>query len=297
MMASTITDLQNGFRKGNLCIRLIYITVSCFLIGAVAEVLMTLFNQSLQPLFRLLELPASPARLLMQPWSVVTYLFMHGDVLHLLFNMMWLYWFGNLFLQCYSTNHLRGLYLLGGLGAALSYLLAYNLLPYFQPMADGSYLIGASGAVLAVVVAVAYRMPDYRVQLLLIGTMRLRYVALMALVFDLLFITSSNGGGHIAHLGGAATGLLWAWALGKGTDLTRGIHTLINSIESLFSRKPRQPKMKIRYGGKHSSDYDYNARKKADDEAINQILDKLKKSGYESLTTEEKQRLFNASRR
>ena len=138
---------------------------------------------------------------------------------------------------------------------------------------------------------------DYRVQLLLIGTMRLRYVALMALVFDLLFITSSNGGGHIAHLGGAATGLLWAWALGKGTDLTRGIHTLINSIESLFSRKPRQPKMKIRYGGKHSSDYDYNARKKADDEAINQILDKLKKSGYESLTTEEKQRLFNASRR
>lgn len=297
MMASTITDLQNGFRRGNLCIQLIYITVGCFLIGAVAEVLVMLFNQSLQPLFRLLELPASPARLLTQPWSIVTYLFMHGGVLHLLFNMMWLYWFGNLFLQYYSTNHLRGLYLLGGVGAALSYLLAYNLLPYFQPMAEGSYLIGASGAVLAVVVAVAYRMPDYRVQLLLIGTMRLRYLALAALAFDLLFITSSNGGGHIAHLGGAATGLLWAWALSKGTDLTRGINSALNSIGSLFRRKARQPKMKVKYGGKHASDYEYNARKMADDEAINQILDKLKKSGYESLTTEEKQRLFNASRR
>lgn len=297
MMASTITDLQNGFRRGNLCIQLIYITVGCFLIGAVAEVLVMLFNQSLQPLFRLLELPASPARLLTQPWSIVTYLFMHGGVLHLLFNMMWLYWFGNLFLQYYSTNHLRGLYLLGGVGAALSYLLAYNLLPYFQPMAEGSYLIGASGAVLAVVVAVAYRIPDYRVQLLLIGTMRLRYLALAALAFDLLFITSSNGGGHIAHLGGAATGLLWAWALSKGTDLTRGINSALNSIGSLFRRKSRQPKMKVKYGGKHASDYEYNARKMADDEAINQILDKLKKSGYESLTTEEKQRLFNASRR
>ena len=296
-MASTITDLKSGFRRGNLCIRLIYITVGCFLVGAVAEVCMMLFNQSLLPLFRLLELPASPERLLRQPWSLVTYLFMHGGVLHLLFNMMWLYWFGNLFLQCYSTLHLRGLYLLGGLGAALSYLLAFNLLPYFQPMMSGSYLLGASGAVLAVVVAVAYRMPDYRVQLLLLGNIRLRYLALITLALDLLFITSSNGGGHIAHLGGAATGLLWAWALSKGTDLTRGINALLSGIESLFTPKPRKPKMKVSYGGKHNSDYDYNARKKADDEAINEILDKLKKSGYESLTTEEKQRLFNASRR
>lgn len=297
MMASTITDLKSGFLRGNLCIQLIYITVGCFFVGAVAEVCAMLFNQSLQPLFHLLELPASPAQLLTQPWSVVTYLFMHGGVVHLLFNMLWLYWFGNLFLQCYSIHHLRGLYLLGGLGAALSYLLAYNLLPYFQPMANNSYLLGASGAVLAVVIAVAYRMPDYRVQLFLIGSLRLRYLALITLAFDLLFITSSNGGGHIAHLGGAATGLLWAWALGKGTDLTRGINSLLNSIGAIFSPKPRKPKIKVTHGGKHASDYEYNARKKADDDAINRILDKLKKSGYDSLTTEEKQRLFNASRR
>lgn len=295
-MASTIDELKNRFRRGNLCIRLIYITVALFVVCQVAEVCMTLFNQSIQPLFRWLELPASLERLMWQPWSLVTYLFMHGGVIHLLFNMLWLHWFGNLFLKNFSTNHFRGLYLLGGLGAALSYLVAFNCFPYFQPMVPYSYMLGASGAVLAIVAAVAYRLPNMRVQLLLIGTVRLSTLAIITVVMDLLFVTSSNGGGHIAHLGGAATGLIWAWALTKGTDLTRGINALLTAIERLFSPKPRQPKMKVTYGGKHGSDYDYNARKKSEDEAINQILDKLKKSGYESLTTEEKQRLFSASR-
>lgn len=296
-MASTITDLKNGYLRGNLCIRLIYITVGIFVVCQLAEVCMRLFNLSLASFFTLLEMPASPWRLATQPWAAVTYLFLHGSLLHLAFNMLWLYWFGNLFIQCYSSNHFRGLYLLGGLGAAMAYLAAFNLFPYFQPWIEGSYMLGASGAVLAIVAAVAYRLPDYRIQLLLLGSIRLKYLALIAVGMDLLLVTSSNGGGHIAHLGGALTGLLFAWALSKGTDLTRWINLLINGLCTLFQPRAKKPKFKVTHGGKRGSDYDYNARKKAENEDIDRILDKLKKSGYASLSTEEKQRLFDASRR
>ena len=114
---------------------------------------------------------------------------------------------------------------------------------------------------------------------------------------DLLFITSSNAGGHIAHLGGALAGLWFAAGLSKGTDITSWINKLLDTIVSLFSPKPRKPKMKVHYGTNRQKDYDYNARKKAQSEEIDRILDKLKKSGYESLTTDEKKSLFDASKR
>lgn len=297
-MASTlINDLKGGYQRGNLCMRIIYINVAVFIVCQLAEVIMRLFNQSLLPLFNLFEVPASIATLLMQPWALITYMFMHGGVLHLLFNMLWLYSFGNLFLQAYSSNHFRGLYLLGGLGAALTYIAAYNIFPYFEGWVDHSYMLGASGAVLAIVTATAYRMPHFRVQLFLLGEMQLKYLAWIAVGIDLLLITSDNAGGHIAHIGGACTGLFFAWSLEKGRDLTRWILWIIGSIESLFSPRKRKPKMRIIHGGKHESDYAYNARKREDEEEIDRILDKLKKSGYENLTTEEKRKLFDASRR
>ena len=224
-------------------------------------------------------------------------MFMHAGFMHILFNMLWLYWFGALFLNFFSAKHLRGVYILGGICGGLLYIAAYHIFPYFHPMINYSFMLGASASVLAIVAATAYREPNYPIHLFLFGTIRLKYLALIVIGTDLLFITSSNAGGHIAHLGGALAGLWFAASLSKGSDLTSCINKCLDALVSIVSFKPRKPKMKVHYGTSKQKDYDYNARKKAQSDEIDRILDKLKKSGYESLTTEEKKSLFDASKR
>lgn len=297
-MATILTELKDNFRRGNIYVQLIYINVAVFLLTMLLGIAFTLFNQTLQGAFEWLELPASLHRLLVQPWSLITYMFMHADALHLLFNMLWLYWFGALFLQNFSAKHLRGLYLLGGICGGLLYILSYNVFPYFQGMVHHSFMVGASASVLAIVAATAYREPNYPIRLMLFGTVRLKYLALVVIGTDLLFVTSGNAGGHIAHLGGALAGIGFGASLQKGSDLTKWINQLLDGIVSLFNRQPRKPRMKVNHGGgSRQQEYDYNAEKKAQSEEIDRILDKLKKSGYQSLSSEEKKTLFDASRR
>ena len=279
-MATIITDLKESFRRGTIYIQLIYINVGVFILTTLTEVILQLFNRSLGGAFEWLELPASLPRFITQPWSILTYMFMHAGVMHILFNMLWLYWFGALFLSLFSAKHLRGVYILGGICGGLLYMAAYNIFPYFRPMTEYSY-----------------REPNYPIRLFLFGTIRLKYLALIVIGTDLLFITSSNAGGHIAHLGGALAGLWFAASLSKGADITAWINKSLDAVSSLFSSKPRKPKMKVHYGTDKQKDYNYNARKKAQSDEIDRILDKLKKSGYESLTTEEKKSLFDASKR
>lgn len=299
-MGDIIADLKGSFRRGNLFIKLIYINVATFLVTTLITILLQLFNRTAAPLLELFALPASLARLMEQPWSLLSYMFIHAGFMHILFNMLWLYWFGQLFLTLFSGKHLRGLYLLGGILGGLLYIHSYNLFPYFQPLVESSTLVGASASVLAIVTATAYREPNYRVQLFLFGTIRLKYLALIVVLSDLLFITSTNAGGHLAHLGGALAGLWFASGLNRGYDITLWINKTLDTINSLFAKKTwrKKPKMKVHYGSsEREKEYDYNARKKAASDEIDRILDKLKRSGYESLTTEEKKSLFDASKR
>ena len=296
-MATIITDLKDKFRRGNLCIQLIYINVAVFVLVTVCGVVLQLFNLPPWGWLGWLELPASFGRFLVQPWTLLTYMFMHAGLWHILFNMLWLYWFGTMFLQFFSAKHLRGVYLLGGICGGLLYMVAYNVFPYFQYMIEGSFLLGASASVLAIVAATAYREPNYPIRLFLFGTLRLKYLALVVIGLDLLFLTTSNAGGHISHLGGALAGLWFAAALSKGRDITAWINRIIDAVAGLFSPRPRKPKMKVNYGGNRQKDYEYNARKKSQSDEIDRILDKLKQSGYESLTAEEKKTLFDASKR
>ncbi len=300
-MGHIITDLKEAFRRGNIFIRLIYINVAVFVAVMLVNVFLQLFNVQIIGMLDSFALPASFGRFILQPWSLITYMFIHADFLHILFNMLWLYWFGNLFLCFFSSKHLRGLYLLGGICGGLLYMVAYNVFPYFALSVPVSTLVGASASILAIVAATAYREPNYPIQLFLFGTIRLKYLALIVIGADLLFITSSNAGGHIAHLGGALAGLWFASSLSKGRDLTAWINRLTDAIFSLFQKKTwqRKPKMKIHYGAQsvREKDYDYNARRKAQSDEVDRILEKLKKSGYESLTTEEKKKLFEASKR
>ena len=214
-----ITDLRQKFRQGDIVTRLIFLNVGAFLLVSL----------------HWLELPAWVSAFVRQPWSLITYMFMHAGLLHLLFNMLWLYWFGRLFLNIFSSKHLRGLYVLGGICGGLLYMIAYNVFPYFEDAVFGSYLLGASASVLAIVIATAVREPDYQVQLLFIGGVRLKYMALFMIVLDLMFLTAENAGGHIAHLGGALAGWWFASGLQRGHDATRWINSLTDEEKkSLF---------------------------------------------------------------
>ncbi len=294
-MGQLISEIKDFYKRGDVTAKLIFINVALFVAITLLTVVFRLFKVEISGIFDALALPASLDNLLVKPWSILTYMFMHADFFHILFNMLWLYWFGKLFLIFFSSKHLRGLYILGGLLGGLFYIASYNIFPYFRELIPFSNMVGASASVLAIVLATAYREPNYPINLLFIGTVRLKYIALFVVLTDLLFITSDNGGGHLAHLGGALPGIWFAASLKRGTDISSWINFLIDKIQQPFSASKQKPKMKVHYGRKQ--DYDYNANKKAQSDEVDQILDKLKKSGYDSLTTEEKKKLFDASKR
>ena len=293
-MAAIFDNLQSRYRLGSSLIKLIFINVGVFLLLRLMGVLLMLFNVDSMPLLHTVQMPSSPLLLLSRPWALVTYMFVHYDLLHILFNMLWLYWFGEMFLRYFSDKQLVGLYLLGGLGGALLYLLSYNLFPYFEPMARNSWLMGASASVLAIVVAMAFYIPDYKINLLFLGAVSLKYIALFTVLLDLLSITSSNAGGHIAHLGGALIGYLFVVRLRKGKDLTSPINRVLDKLVTLFKAKPRMRVKVNEHYRRPETDMEYRERKKKEMEEIDRILDKVRKSGYEHLSAGEKKRLFDA---
>ena len=289
-MESIFTNLKNTFRTGNILAKLIYINVGLFILIRLLGVIFLLFNV---PGIPYLQMPSSPELLMYRPWTVITYMFTHFDFLHILFNMLWLYWFGGLFLTFFSERQLGGLYLLGGIAGAVLFMLAYNIFPYFQTVASSSYLMGASASVMAIVFAVSFYRKDLEINLFLIGRIKLIYLALFTFVIDLLAITSDNAGGHIAHIGGALFGIWFAMQIKKGKDLTAPMNRVLDWVANLGKRKP---KMKVTYK-RAETDYEYNARKQRESADIDAILDKLKRSGYESLSADEKRQLFDASKK
>ena len=239
---SFIANLKENFRRGDIVTQLLYINVGMFILTALTGIVLILFRLPPVPWLNWLELPAWIEAFIRQPWSLLTYMFMHAGVFHLLFNMLWLYWFGRLFLNFFSARHLRGLYILGGLCGGLLYILAYNVFPYFSDAVYSSYLLGASASVLAIVVATAVREPEYTVQFMFIGAVRLKYVALFMVALDLLFMTSENAGGHIAHLGGALAGWWFASGLSCGHDVTKWINAVFDFLGGKWKPAPRKPK-------------------------------------------------------
>jgi membrane associated rhomboid family serine protease len=298
-MEAVFSRIRRLFLQGNLLSKLIFINVGVFLVIRLATVLLTLFEADGAFFLEYVQLSSSPALLLCRPWTVITYMFLHMDLLHILFNMLWLYWFGGIFLLFFSERQLGGLYVTGGMAGAILFVLAYNLFPYFRHLAGHGLLMGASASVMAIVFAVSFYQKKYEINLLLVGRVRLIYLAmftlLVILLVDRLSITSSNAGGHLAHLGGAAFGILFAGQLKRGRDLTLFVNRQIDRLVNLKKRRGR-PHMKVTYR-RAESDRDYNARKRREMDALDAILDKLKHSGYDSLSAEEKKRLFDLSRK
>lgn len=215
-------------------------------------------------------------------WTLGTYMFIHSGFWHLFFNMVMLYFGGVVFLQYLSEKNLLYTYLLGGLTGAVFFVAAYNTFPVFN--GETATVVGASASVMAIIVAAAAYMPDYNVNLFLFGRIRLKYLALIFVAIDLLSITRGNAGGHIAHLGGAAYGLVYGLILSRGLEFGK-----------FFRRHPRM-KVHRNTDARNLTDEDYNRNKADNQEKIDAILDKIAKNGYSSLSKEEKDFLFKNSR-
>ncbi|MGL4412269.1 MAG: rhomboid family intramembrane serine protease [Bacteroidales bacterium] len=296
-MGQIVSNLLQRFRSGSILLKFIYINSALFVLTNIVIIILSLFNISIGEWLNWLYLPANVGDLIYKPWTLITYMFLHKDIMHLLFNMIWLYWFGSIFTTYFSERTLGGLYILGGIFGAILFILAYNVFPLFAPFANSSILLGASASVLAIVVATAMRVPDMRVQLMFLGSIQLKWIAIAILLIDLLSITSNNAGGHWAHLGGALAGYIFSIYWKKGKDITSGINRLVDIVVNLFV--PRKPKLKVKVNRSErpESDMEYRQRIAKNSEEIDKILDKVKESGYASLTPEEKKRLFDASGR
>ncbi len=294
-MTSFINQTESFFKSKSILAKLILCNIIVFLALKLTGVFCTLFQIDPDIIYSFFELPADLKILVFRVWTLVTYMFTHFGFWHILFNMLWLYWFGKIFELFFSSKQMSGLYILGGLAGGILFLLSYNFLPFFSGMAYSSYLVGASAAVMAIVFGVAFYRKDFEIGLLFLGNIKIIYVALASLIIDLLSVTSMNAGGHIAHIGGALCGVLFAENMKKGIDITAWLNKLIDRVVNLFRKRPER-KMHVKYK-RFESDYEYNARKNASDEEIDKILDKVKKSGYSSLSEEEKRRLFDASKK
>ena len=293
-------DYINRIKSSDIVGKYIFANVAVYVFVLFIGVFSVLFNAGggVNGVVRLFELPASLPLLLQRPWTIVTYMFLHKHFMHILWNMVALYFFGRIFLNFYSVRHFVGVYIMGGLFGGAAFVLSYNLFPYFAPYVGSSFLVGASASVLAVVVASAVRSPEYRIKLFLIGSVKLSTFALVTVAISLLMLSGDNAGGNFAHLGGAFAGWLMAYMLNKGKDITAFVNRPIDWVVTLFKSKPAQKRKKGKFTYAktgRNADYEYNARKKESEAAVDKILEKIKKGGYSSLTEEEKKRLFEAS--
>jgi len=304
-MNSILEDFKVAFKTGNILNQLIVINVVIFLFFGVLKVITVLSGQAgiSEQLAYYLSMPSNIPDFLRQPWTLITYSFLHLGFFHILFNMLWLYWFGRMITEFLGQNKLLGFYVWGAIGGGLLYLLAYNVLPFFADRQ--AILLGASGATTAIVVAAATFQPNFTINLFLIGPVKLKYLAAVVVVVSLFQSTGPNAGGEIAHLGGALVGYISMRQLQRGTDWSTPVVSFVTWVKSLF--KP-QPKIKVSYRSERKAKRKTSSGKstqkasvKAENgstsqEEIDAILDKISEKGYDSLSKSEKQKLFNASK-
>lgn len=273
------------FQSGNPVF--FYIGINTIVYVAVALFGVTYFlagNTNVRFLDYVSEYVAFPAALPKLPfrfYTILTYQFFHNDIFHILFNMLWLFWMGRIFLDFLKPRQFHLVYLTGGVMGAVVYALAYNIFPVFAPYIPAAIIIGSSASVMAIAVATATLVPDYSMSLMFIGNVKLKYLLMAYIVIDLISIASQNPGGSFAHLGGALFGFVYIKLLQGGNDLS-----------AWFERKPTLKVVKNDKPGAGAR----NKSNKVNQKEVDAVLDKVSKSGYDKLSREEKEILFKASK-
>lgn len=283
------SEIQRLMRDGDMLTRLIVINVLVF----VLVVFLKLFQFLLQKNFASaiidwFTLPTYLPTLILRPWSLLSYMFLHEGPFHLIFNMIWLYFGGMIFLNFFNERQLLGTYITGGLAGGLLYILSYNIFPVFESVVTVATNRGASAAVMAIIIAAATYAPNFPVRLFFVLEIRLWVVAVISVLFDLANIERGNAGGHIAHLGGAMFGYLMAKSYNKGINITQWVFDFYEYLASFF----RPKKLKKVYASKGYTRVYAKDSTITDKQRLDQILDKISLSGYDSLSKEEKEFLF-----
>ena len=283
MNRSIFSELFNkAFRSGNPLFLFMGINILVFLainFFALGEYLFGRQTSGADWLIRQVSVPAYYADLPLKFWTILTYMFAHRDFFHLLFNMLWMYWMGQIFMDFLNKRQFIFIYFSGGLLGALLYVLAYSTIPVFENNALNSILLGSSASVMAIVIATATLVPDFTIRLMLFGTVRLKYLALAYFVLDIIGMGGANPGGSIAHIGGAIMGFIFIKQLQNGNDLSK-ILTKRSKLKVVKRTGTTTTKNNL-----------------TDQDAIDSILDKISQTGYESLSKIEKEQLFKASKK
>jgi len=286
---STFDNLKYKFQRFTIAEKLIVLNVLFFVIPFFLQTLFYLFNIPSTTFLSWFHLLPSFTEVLFRPWTLITYSFLHGNFMHILWNMILLYFVSRMYLNLFSEQQFLKNYLLGVLVGGLVFLIGYNLFPVFNGMYPP--LVGASAGVMAILIFVATYTPDQEVRLLFINV-KLQYIGIALVVVDILQIPNGNAGGRLAHLGGAFLGFLYAKQLQKGNDIGSGLDRIWTFISSPFTEKKAQNMHTVHRSKTVSKKKTQNDQQ----QKIDAILDKISTSGYESLTQEEKDFLFRAGK-
>lgn len=298
-------DIGTFFRSGSALSVLILVNAAVWIVISIIRVPLFLTrvpdNSVSDFIMNFLAVPANLTTLAHRPWTALTYMFLHLDFLHILFNMLWLFWFGKIFLEFLSSRKLVFAYFAGGVSGAVLYIAFFNIFPVFDVHRDTSFALGASAAVMAIVSTISFYVPTYSVNFIFIGKIRIIFIFMVLFVLDFFMIRSENSGGHIAHIGGALFGILYATSIRNGfnlkelTDVFRGKR--FRKVKSIDPGKARSYSAWKERPARHLNDEDYNILKAEKQKKIDDILDKIARSGYESLTKVEKEFLFKESQK
>lgn len=284
---SRLASLKSKFEQFNLAEKIIVVNVIFFVLPFLLRTLLFLFNLPFTSFMEWVELSPDWTRFLFRPWTLFTYSFFHGSFSHILWNMLLFYFSSRLFLNLFTEKRLLTVYSLGIMLGGIVFVLSYLVFPVFKGQTPG--LIGSSAGVMAVLIFMCTYTPHNEVRILFFN-LKLMYLGIALVVFDVLQIPSGNAGGHLAHIGGAALGYFYAAQLLKGKDIGDGFEKSMSKIFSLFAARP---KMKTVHKQKQARAAKPSASKQ---EEIDKILDKISRSGYESLSKAEKDTLFNAGK-
>lgn len=290
---SLLDDLKLQIQSGDITMRLIVLNVLLFIVPNIIVVIASLLSYNFDFLYYV-SLSSNISELLWKPWSMITYSFFHAGIWHIIFNLIMFNFAAKVFLTYFTQKQLLGLYISGGLFAGVIYLICYNTLPAL--IDKPASVIGASASVMAILFAVATYAPMMQLRLLIIGNVKLWHIAIVFLVIDFLQLSSTNTGGHLAHLGGALFGYIFTAQLKKGVDLTNWFTTIVVFFQTVADKRKRTPFKKVHRNFKPAPKPQPSkiVKKDSTQQQIDAILDKISKSGYDSLSKDEKEFLFRA---
>ncbi len=270
--------VSNEFKLSSNLNKIIYLNIIFFVIIKVCSSIFFLFEINTNEFFNKLYLPAEINLIKLQPWSIFSFMFIHLNFVHLIFNMLWLYFIGNIFLQWLNERQLIYIYILGGISGGLFFVLSYNYLPLLQKNIDNTLALGASASIFAIMMAITIYKPDHKIQIPFIQKIKLKNITILLTIYYIISLSGGNTGGYLAHIGGGIFSFIYMKQLN-----TSKIFKSIFKNNSKFNEK--------------DSDYIYNQKQNKKNKEIDIILEKISKSGYKSLNKKEKEILFKSSKK